>query len=393
MKPFIQHASGACREFLLPIMCGYVGHLPAHLPMAFFANDESLSEGTHRRGNSEPRTISTSATVQPHIDVDILLLARLHRRRCGTRFTRRGIDGDGFTAIMVQTELIVLRRQPSDSPRSNSNGQESPCILASYVMTRGSVPWFWQHHLPSHMPRRAPIRVQPLLSSEDSRLEAVRMHFEKLWHRYGAPISCINLLDCAGYEKELQNAYSSIIQMISNEEWSTAIQYQQFNFKDKTNRMNVMRQIDMYIREQFRMHHYFCVVGDAVSPPLTPKASMSPLLLPRSQKLSSPTVATSPTSQQPFRVLDSQEGCLRVNCLDCLDRTNMIQYLAGLQAVVSLLSRIGIDVGETNTADQTYESFVKNVLGTRGLQAFRMLWLEHGDAISRLCKFLECKII
>lgn len=61
------------------------------------------------------------------------LISRLSCQRAGTRFNARGVDDDGNAANFVETEqLIVL--------------DES---VVSYVITRGSVPIFWEQQLQS----------------------------------------------------------------------------------------------------------------------------------------------------------------------------------------------------------------------------------------------------
>ena len=61
----------------------------------------------------------------------LCLISRRSRHRAGTRYFRRGIDGEGHVANFNETEQIVL-----------VGGDESGTQL-SFVQIRGSVPVFW----------------------------------------------------------------------------------------------------------------------------------------------------------------------------------------------------------------------------------------------------------
>ncbi|CAF1112317.1 unnamed protein product [Adineta steineri] len=66
-------------------------------------------------------------TANEDTDVQLILISRRNRHRSGVRMHCRGIDEDGNVANYVETEQIV---------RTNTN-------LMSFVMIRGSVPFYW----------------------------------------------------------------------------------------------------------------------------------------------------------------------------------------------------------------------------------------------------------
>jgi hypothetical protein len=63
-----------------------------------------------------------------------------------------------------------------------------------------------------------------------------------------------------------------------------------------------------------------------------------------------------------------QEGVLRTNCMDCLDRTNVVQSACGMRALESQLRDEGIDM--SLQPDQT-------------TQWFNTVWADNGDAVSK----------
>ena len=64
------------------------------------------------------------------------VIARRSRVFAGTRYLRRGVDCEGYTANEVESEQVVtLEGGPADAGRRS----------ASLVQVRGSVPLFWHH--------------------------------------------------------------------------------------------------------------------------------------------------------------------------------------------------------------------------------------------------------
>lgn len=114
LKPLLNNSK--CTEFILPLICGYVGH---------FSRKMLRPQSTENK------------------NVDFLLISRLHKSRVGTRFNRRGLDRLGNAAIFVETEMIA---------RTNET-------VASFVMTRGSVPWLWEQPA-IDLQYRPPITIQ-----------------------------------------------------------------------------------------------------------------------------------------------------------------------------------------------------------------------------------------
>lgn len=64
----------------------------------------------------------------------------------------------------------------------------------------------------------------------------------------------------------------------------------------------------------------------------------------------------------------TQSGILRTNCMDCLDRTNVVQSATGQRALEKQLKAEGIEV---------------DLLTDTSTQWFNTLWADNGDAISR----------
>jgi phosphatidylinositol 4-phosphatase len=70
--------------------------------------------------------------------IRLTLISRRSRYRAGTRYFRRGIDGEGHVANFNETEQIVCVEPPNATGVSDDGGDK-----LSFVQIRGSVPLFW----------------------------------------------------------------------------------------------------------------------------------------------------------------------------------------------------------------------------------------------------------
>jgi len=62
------------------------------------------------------------------------VIARRSRHQAGTRYIKRGINGEGFAANFVEVEQIVINYNSSQDTRP---------VCSSFVQVRGSVPTYW----------------------------------------------------------------------------------------------------------------------------------------------------------------------------------------------------------------------------------------------------------
>ena len=74
------------------------------------------------------------------------------------------------------------------------------------------------------------------------------------------------------------------------------------------------------------------------------------------------------TVEKDNKLVERQNGIIRTNCMDCLDRTNVVQSACGRRALEMQLKEEGFDL--SSQLDQTTEWF-------------NTLWADNGDAISK----------
>lgn len=240
------------------------------------------------------------------------LLNRRSTRRAGTRFNRRGIDTDGAAANSVETEqLLVVDRGP----------------LFSFVQVRGSLPFYWRQPL-SGLPN-PPTLPRATTALDDTHEAGFRRHMEALGSRYGPHVSVVSLLDCQGREQWLTDQFRELSQQYAAD--NPSFHWHCFDFHRECHNNhyeNVQRLVEAAQAELDNIGYF------------EEKASGDVRL---------------------------QNGVFRVNCLDCLDRTNVVQFHIALAVLRAQLSSVDTE------AEQTFNQLT--VLARRA-------WADAGDALS-----------
>lgn len=72
-----------------------------------------------------------------------------------------------------------------------------------------------------------------------------------------------------------------------------------------------------------------------------------------------------------------QKGAFRTNCMDCLDRTNVVQSVIARQLMISWMSKVGVFNKGRNTS--AFERLPDNLE-----EMFRMQWTNNANAVSVL---------
>ena len=265
----------------------------------------------------------------------LTIISRLSSRRAGTRFNSRGIDDDGNVANYVETETVFW----------------SPTGLSfSYTQVRGSIPIFWESSS-SLIPGQQKLQVT---RSPEATQPAFDKHFSTLERTYGA-VHIVNLLSASKPgEVELTERYRhhvSLSPLRRQEEGEMEVHHllheTEFDFHERTrgpSGYEAARAIRPYLEASADAFVYFLA------------EEIEEEVVVRNRK----------RLMRRQVVIMQQNGVFRVNCLDCLDRTNLIQGIISHMALELFLSH----------------------RGERGNSDFWMrhstLWADNGDTLSRI---------
>ncbi|KAF8168250.1 inositol/phosphatidylinositol phosphatase [Crassisporium funariophilum] len=256
----------------------------------------------------------------------LALISRRSRFRAGTRYFRRGIDHEGHVANFNETEQVLLV-EGQTTPGSVRTMDDNFAAKLSFVQIRGSVPVFWSEI--------NTLRYKPDLQIMDLQdtANAMRAHLMAQNKEYGQQ-SLINLVNQKGHEKPVKEAYERYIEQLD----LSHVKYEYFDFHNECRKMRWDRISVLIDRmaEDIAKYGYFQVnMGD-------------------------------PT---PRKV---QTGVIRTNCMDNLDRTNVVQAALAKWTLNVQLRDLGILSASDGIDD--YEAFSKE---------FREMWADHADNIAK----------
>jgi len=244
------------------------------------------------------------------IEIPVTLVSRRSTKRAGLRYLKRGIDDNGDVANFVETELIL-----------SVYGHN-----ISYVQCRGSVPVFWSQKANYHL--RPPLNIDLPLNES---IPAFRRHIQKLQINYGKFLILLNLIDQNGNESKLGSSYLEHVNELNSEE----LFYISFDF------------------------HRICGIGRN-----SEVTKLVDSLENQMQKIGFTWVDKTGTLAM------KQNGVVRTNCVDCLDRTNVVQCSISHWVCLMKCRKLGL----VEPLEDPPETMVK---------VLNMIWAEHGDAISK----------
>lgn len=252
------------------------------------------------------------------------LISRRSRHRAGTRYITRGADALGNVANFVETEQVVW-------------SNESKHSFTSFTLIRGSVPVFWRQD--NGIAKPSPELDATLLASR----KAFSEHFDILKDMYGY-VCAVSLVDLSGSENVLAEAFQ--------------------------------RHFELYLRPFQREKppklvafdfHRHCAGKEY-------ERGLSILLGKLRKDISQYGFYES--GLDTHEQLRFQRGVFRVNCVDCLDRTNVVQSLIAHEVLSMQIQTVfSEEIGSSGKEGLR--------LYSESEDRFKHLWGDNADAISK----------
>jgi SacI homology domain/Inositol phosphatase len=308
-------------SYILPIMQGFVGQKAFTIDTSPEGSKDSIADVKEDVGEVIELQ-ETAAQQGSDIENDesrdflITLISRRSVERAGLRYLRRGVDEQGHVANAVETEQIL-----SDPAWSPSFG------VHSFTQIRGSIPLFFSQSPYTFKP------VPTLQHSYPVNHRAFAKHFSHLRERYG-DVQVASLVEQTGPEASVGEGYAEHAEKLNSEltNGTSKIDFEWFDF------------------------HKICAGM---------KFEKVSLLM---EALQLKLQSFGFTVEKDGKAKHRQSGVLRTNCMDCLDRTNVVQSAAGAWALEAQLSteKINLDIQRDAST-----------------QWFNALWADNGDAISK----------
>ncbi|XP_070275174.1 synaptojanin-2 [Myotis yumanensis] len=244
-----------------------------------------------------------------HKQAKACLISRISCERAGARFLTRGVNDDGHVSNFVETEQTIYM----------DDG------VSSFVQIRGSVPLFWEQpglQVGSHHLR--------LNRGLEANAPAFDRHMVLLKEQYGKQV-VVNLLGNRGGEEVLNRAFKKLLWASCHASDTPMINFDFHQFA----RGRKLEKLENLLRPQLQLHWDDFDV-------FTKGASVSPRF---------------------------QKGTLRMNCLDCLDRTNTVQSFIALEVLHLQLRSLGLN---------------SKPIADRFVESFKAMWSLNGHSLSKM---------
>lgn len=265
----------------------------------------------------------------------LAVISRLSARRAGTRFNARGIDDQGYAANFAETETVL------------AFGED----VMSFVQVRGSVPLFWEQQ--GLQALNARIQITRVGAATQLAFE---QHMQRLLDEYER-VFALDLLGTRDAETMLSQGYvqhiDAMLAHLPLHGDEKPLRYYNFDFHtitkvtggldgtraelDRLNNVQTQRQYNGYTVAQYHPNYVEHVM--------------------------------------------TQTGVFRVNCFDCLDRTNVVQ---------GCLSHAALrDFFRTLAREKYDDANLALLRDTPGLPEalwplHGRLWAENGDTLSQI---------
>ncbi|CCE61968.1 hypothetical protein TPHA_0B02960 [Tetrapisispora phaffii CBS 4417] len=257
----------------------------------------------------------TFITYVKNLKIGLTVISKQSWKRAGTRFNARGIDDESNVANFVETELIMFSNQ----------------YCYSFTQIRGSVPIFWEQDTALINPKvsitRSVEATQPVFDE----------HFVRLTNKYGS-VNVINLLSTRSSEIGLTKRYRQHLQLSKKVSLNSDTFLTEFDFHKETSQVGFVgsKKLLPLVTDFILENGYFSY------------------------------------DVREKRVISEQHGVFRTNCLDCLDRTNLVQQMLSLTVFKLFLEDFQLINSKDYVEDTDFAS------------KHNALWADHGDQISQI---------
>lgn len=307
----------------------------------------------------------------------IALITRRSRHRAGTRYFTRGLDDQGHAANYNETEQILVLNDTTagiggfaasagSGPQGNTTGEGKDMQILSYVQTRGSVPAYWAEiNTLKYTPK---LQIRTI----EAAFPAAAAHFDEQIRLYGDNY-LVNLVNQKGREMPVKQAYEQMVDMlVSNPQ-------EHIQADQRTDEKFHTIETGGRSRSQFDRLHYIYFDFHAETKGL--QMHRAQLLIDRMHEAL--------IAQQYFRAADMpggrravgdrlevrslQSSVVRTNCMDCLDRTNVVQSMLARWTLDRMFIDLGLLARGQRFADEdpAFELL------------FRNMWADNADVVSK----------
>lgn len=247
--------------------------------------------------------------------IKFTIITRRNVHHVGTRYNTRGIDDNGHCANYCETEQIINYEYNT----------------LSFTQIRGSVPVFFE--------QTGMTAQTQITRNEELTVQAFSKHIREIEKDYPL-IYCVNLLN---RKKEGENIITlSYEKQIRKSEFKN-LRYYYFDMQNECKYDNYDRieYLMQQVNNVLNIFQFFC------------------------------------ENESTHEVHKDQTGTIRTNCLDCLDRTNVIQTRISWLVLEKMLNSLNVNTEGIFHGESFFQPSKSKFEDT-----FKTIWAENGDYIS-----------
>ena len=284
-------------------------------------------------------------------NVELILIARKDIRRSGMRFLIRGSDTEGNIANCVEIEEILIYKE-------NDN-----YIVNSFVQMRGSIPLIWT--------QEPTVKLNPKIKVNQNFIEnynAFSSHINELIGRYDS-VHCINLIDKKKDQLIIGKEYEKLVIEYKSKELKNGgnLEFSWFDFHSECKKMQYNNIKKLFLQENVSRNlencKYNIIIIDSKKLDQIKRKQIShyeEILI----------------KEDLLKYNQEQKVVFRTNCIDSLDRTNVVQSVFGRYFLLLILKDLKLsDVtpSKENISLPFKEGFENK---------FKNIWADVGDHVS-----------
>ena len=247
-------------------------------------------------------------------DLHFILIGRKDDRRSGMRFLIRGADKSGMVANTVETEEILIYKD-----------DEGNINICSFIELRGSIPLLWT--------QEPNLQLNPKIIPYDdfrANCDVFKMHIEELFENYGS-VCCVNLIDNKKDQKIIGDYYNVIVQNYkdANKDKEKLLYFVWFDFHAECKKMKYENIKKLFKKQSF----HECLNNYGFTHLKFRKESLE-------EDYQENKIDDFLIDKNLLEIIQTQKGIFRSNCIDSLDRSNVVQSVIGRYFLFIILSKL-----------------------------------------------------
>jgi len=284
-------------------------------------------------------------------DLVLALIARKDIRRSGMRFLIRGADKDGNVANFVEIEEILISKHSTNT------------IINSYIEIRGSIPLIWTQE--PNMTRNPKVEIY---SNPEENYKAFSAHILELINKYDS-VHCINLIDKKKDQLKIGKEYEKLCNEFKTKQPKEGrnLEYSWFDFHHECKKMRYDNIKKLFLQESVSNHledsKYTNIQID--------QKKYQDMLKDKQTKILDYFIKS-----EFLKFIEKQKVVFRSNCMDSLDRCNVVQSVFAryfLHLMLKDLNFSDVTPSKENISIEFRGNFENK---------FKNLWADIGDYLA-----------